>query len=295
MKKSVITVAILLLIVSNTMEVEAGNINGSEQGIIDYVSGAVWEYEGVSYRAKSGCIDQLRGKLMADDIDLSQKEANNAIMQINANVKKGVQDGYLEPVSGEVAPTQPEKESESDGEGSITKIPESNGKNSTTKASEDDQESTITKAPNVTEKAYHRESPKTSQSPEEKENQPNPTQGSASPRDSDDEKPQGTYENGKKKVDMEEKISSVLSQQADTVRVTMGEGKEHPVILEQYNLGSLDIITQDGEVIYQAEVPIKNTGYKVQYKKFLYFGAAYILVMVATILQHRKHKKYDTE
>ena len=307
MKKSVITVAILLLVVANTMEVKAGTINGSEQGIIDYVSGAVWEYEGVSYRAKPGYVNQLRGKLMSDDVDLSQKEANNAIMQINANVKKGVTDGYLEPVGGEAIPTPTENNREDEGENNITGIPQ-DGEQGITDIPEEEK-GTITPTPYVTS-VTQKEEPKITQALGEQDNQHSPTPGQPSPskgnneqnpnnpskdHQKEDENPQGSYETAKRKVDIDKKISTVLNQNADTVKITMGEGKSQPVILEQYNLGSLEIITQDGEVIYQAEVPIKNTGYKVGYKRALYLGGAYIIFMIVIVLQHRKHETYDTK
>ena len=99
-KRNLICFLVVTSLFFPAVNVYAGDLNGAEAGIISYVSGAVFEYEGVSYVAKPEYIQQLRTKLMEDGVDLTEKEANNAILQINANVKAGVTDGYLTPAGG---------------------------------------------------------------------------------------------------------------------------------------------------------------------------------------------------
>ncbi len=77
----------------------AGNINGNEQSVIAVASGT-FEYKGVTYKATSQHLAELRAKLMQDDVDLTPEQAQEAIASIYANVKTGIDEKYIVPISG---------------------------------------------------------------------------------------------------------------------------------------------------------------------------------------------------
>ena len=80
-------------------KVYAGNINGNEQSVIAVASGT-FEYKGVTYKATSQHLAELRAKLMQDDVDLTTEQAREAIGSIYANIKAGIDEGYIVPISG---------------------------------------------------------------------------------------------------------------------------------------------------------------------------------------------------
>lgn len=274
MKKKIYKViaAIFLTTVLCPIRVLAGDINGNEQGIIDYVSGAVWEYEGSSYRAKQTYIDQLRNRLMADDMDLTQKEANNAILQINANVKKGVEEGYLEKIS------------EGDSEGNSNENSEENS---------GEAEQKTTPAPifgtGTEEKVEDGGKQQESGSSQDKHrenhsdafvNTPSGASETGGGQNTVSAMEADSYATAGRKIDIANVLQQVLAQDADTVKVTIDQGKDAPVIIEQYANGTLDIISTEGDVIYESEFPVKNTGFVVSCKQVLYLGAGYILTII---------------
>lgn len=77
----------------------AGNINGNEEAVISAASG-VFEYDGVSYKAKPAYVAALKSKLSEDGVDLTAEQSQKAIATIYSNVGTGVAQGYLVPVKG---------------------------------------------------------------------------------------------------------------------------------------------------------------------------------------------------
>ena len=96
--KQYILIATFLTLLIPT-KVYAGNINGNEQSVIAVASGT-FEYKGVTYKATSQHLAELRAKLMQDDVDLTTEQAREAIASIYANVKTGIDEGYIVPISG---------------------------------------------------------------------------------------------------------------------------------------------------------------------------------------------------
>ena len=96
--KQYILIATFLTLLMPT-KVYAGNINGNEQSVIAVASGT-FEYKGVTYKATSQHLAELRAKLMQDDVDLTTEQAREAIASIYANVKTGIDEGYIVPISG---------------------------------------------------------------------------------------------------------------------------------------------------------------------------------------------------
>ncbi len=96
---SIMVVASAMVIVLMPAAVFAGNINGPEAGLISQASGT-FSYNGKSYVATSGALGQLRAYLSQDGIDLTADQASRASSMMYANIKNGVNQGYLVPVGG---------------------------------------------------------------------------------------------------------------------------------------------------------------------------------------------------
>lgn len=72
----------------------AGSVNGNEQSVLSTASGQ-FEKDGVIYAVKPEYINSLRNYLSQDDVDLTAEQAQAAIAEIYANVKTGIESGYL--------------------------------------------------------------------------------------------------------------------------------------------------------------------------------------------------------
>lgn len=83
-----------MAILSPSVVVQAGGINGNEAGVISAASGT-FTYNGKEYKAGSAYINSLTGYLSADAIDLTAEQASEAIAMMYANVAQGVEQGYL--------------------------------------------------------------------------------------------------------------------------------------------------------------------------------------------------------
>ena len=81
----------------------AGDINGAEAGVISAASGT-FEYNGKTYRAYSGYINELYAYLSRDDVDLTPGQAQTAINYIYSNVATGVSRGYIYEIGGKGDP-----------------------------------------------------------------------------------------------------------------------------------------------------------------------------------------------
>lgn len=239
--------------------VMAGNINGNEQSVLSYVSGAVFEYQGESYVAKEEYINQLRTKFMQDDIDLTQKEANNAIMQINANVKTGVTDGYLRKVSGTsgqvaVAPTDKSE---------VTKTPTEETKVTETPA--DKTELTDSDGKTGEEAA----------APIKEGNKP------------ENEPAQETSADIIRRIDTDAFVQEVLSQDTEAVKLSVEQDKKNGssiVAVEQYLPGEMTVVSSKGEILFQGSLPIKNTGYETKKNAifvFIIFYCGFLMIITS--------------
>lgn len=83
----------------------AGDINADEARVISAASGT-FTYNGKTYRAGSAYINQLIGYLSSDDVDLTAREADQAISEMYASIQQGVEEGYLYEVEEEPTSTE---------------------------------------------------------------------------------------------------------------------------------------------------------------------------------------------
>lgn len=105
---------ICMLTIGGAMPVQAGEINANEARLVSAASGT-FTYEGKTYRASAGYVDELRSYLSGDEVDLTAEDVNSLISDMYANVGAGVQDGYLEEVqdpSDQTADASGEKQSD---------------------------------------------------------------------------------------------------------------------------------------------------------------------------------------
>ena len=92
------TALVLLLSATAISTAWAGDINSEESRIISVASGT-FEYDGKTYKARSGYINQLYAYLSQDYVDLTAAQANYVINKIYSNVETGVRRGYIYEVS----------------------------------------------------------------------------------------------------------------------------------------------------------------------------------------------------
>ncbi len=78
----------------------AGGINSNEARVIDVAKGG-FEYDGDTYIAKQGYVNQLVGYLSGDDVNLTAEEADKAINGMYSNVKTAIESGYIAIIDSE--------------------------------------------------------------------------------------------------------------------------------------------------------------------------------------------------
>lgn len=82
------------------LTVQAGSINAAEQSVINYYNGTFY-YNGKNYVATEAAKAAAYQKLAADDVDLTEAEAQSAIRQASKNIASGIEQGYLVEVAAE--------------------------------------------------------------------------------------------------------------------------------------------------------------------------------------------------
>lgn len=116
---------VFLMAIGASQTAYAGSINGNEQSVLSAANGR-FERDGVVYAVKPEYISSLRSYLSQDDVDLTAEQAQSAISEIYANVKTGIESGYLVEIGKSVQPeeTKPQKESSKENQKSKTVQPE---------------------------------------------------------------------------------------------------------------------------------------------------------------------------
>ena len=99
-KGIVCVLAVALSCVIMPATVYAGGINSNEARVIDVAKGG-FEYEGKTYIARQGYVNQLVGYLSGDDINLTAEQADKAINGMYSNVKEAIDNDYIAVVDSE--------------------------------------------------------------------------------------------------------------------------------------------------------------------------------------------------
>lgn len=112
MKKIIMILVVIFLLATPTGVVYAGTLNEYESAVVTVARGQ-FVYNGVTYQAEEGYVQELIGYLMQDDIELTAEQRDYAIESIYANVEQGVIEGYIKPV---VVPVSEESQVDTSGE-----------------------------------------------------------------------------------------------------------------------------------------------------------------------------------
>lgn len=105
MKKVIAILGLIFLLSANTICVHAGALNEYEAEVVKAAKGQ-FEFDEKLYRVEDEYVDRLVDYLMLDEVDLTAEQRDKAISTMYMNVKKGVDEGYLDQVeaaSGQTA------------------------------------------------------------------------------------------------------------------------------------------------------------------------------------------------
>lgn len=243
---------LLLMIV---IPVYAGNINAAEQSIIAYYSGTV-SYDGKTYQFTEAAKQQAYNKLMADDVDLNEAQAASAIRQANANLKQGIDQGYLVEVGGQ---TPEETEMPEDGKTDANVSDNTGAESGNTETNE-----TIpggNDGENLGEKDGE-----SSNIPEYSDSQ---------------------------KTNLNDIIKDALNEGAYATVSTGSEenkkSKDTSVTVEQFLKGTLNVVKNNGDVVLSTGLPVKNTGYYMKEIRPI-AGIICIVCLILMVVAIRKKK-----
>ena len=273
LKKRIITSAIILLAcLYPAMHVEAGDINGAEQSVISYASNT-FSYNGKLYRATSGAVGQLRAELAADGVDLTQSQAQDAIRQIRANVKAGIEEGYLVEVQSEPDPTNtPEPTATSqpqDGQNAATEQPQQTENAQTGADNTDEQQD---------------------KDPENLDNNIIVIDDETKETDTDDKEPDISTLEPEQSVDVDEYIEKADDEYVD-IDTSDSEDKDSVISVKEHIDGDMTVLNQDGDLLLKGNLPVKNTGLYVNIYKTIIMVILAIAGTIGSCIIVRKWKK----
>ncbi len=259
------------LLLAGMMPVYAGGINAAEQRIVDYYNGTV-THNGKTYRFTEEAKQKAYNRLIDDDMDLTEREVDNAIRQANANLQRGIDEGYMVEVT----------DTDSD---------------SGTDTEEPGTESTQTPG-------NQQEEPGSGQNPADQEaggastDNSNGQPGSANTTNGEDMPGSRPSYNDAQKTDVQKLLKDALEEgEYATIQTGSSKGEEGgksdwAVTVEQFLKGTVDIVAKDGDVILSGTLPVKNTGYftgGVVVGAILFAG---ILCIALTVIAIRRKKGY---
>lgn len=242
------------------MPVYAGDINAAEQSIVSYYNGTV-SYDGKTYQFTEAAKQQAYNKLMADDVDLTAAQAASAIRQANANLKQGIEQGYLVEVGGQ---SSGETETPEDGK-TDTDIPNSETGDKNTEDGNTEGNGTV--VPDGKDDVLQGEDSEPSKRPSYSDSQ---------------------------KTDLNDIIKDALNEGAYAA-VNTGSQEEGTqsndtsVTVEQFLKGTVNVVKNNGDVVLSTGLPIKNTGYYVKDIRPI-AGIVCVLCLVLMIVVIRKKK-----
>lgn len=317
-KTSMLVVISLILICAITSPVYAGGINAVEQGVINYCSG-IFHYEGKAYKATSAAISSAYAKLSEDGVDLTPEQGESAKRLISNNVQSGIAQGYLveyiPETTSEVMTSAAEETSAGETSADITSPGEETtgvigGETlGTTDVSTSETETTekVTNSGDsengtaeLNTDSNHTSGTETEQNQvTEKQTTTKKNEGSASgnehgttkgeqvteqlqtsegnhqePTDEKQETENKVTGNGEV-IDIEE-----IMQNTDENVIVIDDTKQETIYhIQNYIQGEEIVVKEEGEVVFQNDLPIKNTGYNIKSSKIVLWSLGIILIM----------------
>lgn len=298
--------AVLCLAYAMKIPVYAGDINAAEQMIIDFYNGT-FSYDGKTYVATEEAKSSVYAKLAEDGVDLTEQEARTAIRQASAQVGDGVKQGYLTEVSGQgEGAGEADSEHGTDAEnGSDTKTGKDkepgnagtegkseNGKNAGTEADTKDgtDAGNRTDAGNGTDARDGKSIGNGADSGRDREGSGRDTQEGNGSGEGQGELPQPF-----RKTDMSQLLKEAEKEGESYVQITPGE--DFTITVEQYLQGKVTAVSQDGDVLFEGGLPLKNTGYKTgSFKQLTLLMAAGLFITFGAalrIMYQERNRKSD--
>lgn len=108
MGKKIFIIGVLFISLMNPLSVLAGDLNDNELAIIEIAKGK-FVVDGITYKVSEPYIKELINYLNSDDVDITDRQKEEAIDTLYNNLVRGVKEGYLvldESVSGNTKPEE---------------------------------------------------------------------------------------------------------------------------------------------------------------------------------------------
>lgn len=267
MKKKRFTWAMIacVLLLTGVTPVYAGDINAAEQRIVDYYNGTV-TYNGKVYRFTEEGKQKAYNKLMQDDVDLTEREVENAIRQANANLQRGIDEGYMQEVTDSQPDTEtpgpdtetPDKGNTETPDNGNTETPDKNntengGATTTNPGGSDDQNGSATGGESGSSGGNNAGV--------------NGWSGDGTSGEANGTIAQRPSYSDARKTDVEGLLKETLEEgeyatvQTGSTKGKDGQKSDWAVTVEQFLKGKVDVVAKDGSVILSSGLPVKNTGY----------------------------------
>lgn len=215
-----------------TVYVYAGGINAAEQTVIDYYN-QTFSYDGKTYTASEAAKSSVYQKLAADGVDLTERQAKSAIRQASKNIKKGIEEGYLVEVQ-------------------LAETPENTERRPDT--TEEQGEEGSSESRETTENQSGLGTEKDSKKPPVLETEAGTEALSGKENSSQDEATESS-----RRIDVE-KLLEAADREGEQY-LTVQSDDTSAITAEQYPEGKLLAVSEEGCILFQGGLPLKNTGY----------------------------------
>ncbi len=238
--------------------VYAGDINSEEQRVINYYN-QTFTYNGKSYVATDAAKQAAYNKLAADGTDLTKAQVDSMILQANASIAQGIESGYLVEVSSSDTTTETTETESTETESTETESTET--------------ESTETESKN-TESTESKSTESTESESTEKENDP---KNDDSVQIDDNDGGDTGESSIDRHIDLNTLIDMLSQEGTDNIELYLQDGtrvstadlvgsvwQKQPFTITQYGSGINTTVKEDGTVLYQSSLPVKNTGYTAE-------------------------------
>ncbi len=235
--------------------VYAGDINSEEQRVINYYN-QTFTYNGKNYVATDAAKQAAYNKLAADGTDLTKAQVDSMILQANASIAQGIESGYLVEVSSDGTTTETTETEATETESTETEATET--------------ESTETEA-TETESTENESTESTESESTETEND---TENNDPVQIDDNADGDAGDSTTGRRIDLNTLIDMLSEDGTDNIEMYLPDGtrvsvtdlaesvwQKQPFIITQYGSRISTAVKEDGTVLYQSSLPVKNTGY----------------------------------
>lgn len=266
----------------------AGGINGAESRVIAYYNKRFYS-NGKAYVATDGAKSRAYAKLSEDKVDLTEAQADEMILQISANVERGIKEGYLVEIdrNGEKKEEKQEpkqEETEKKNTQTTEKAPESDKgsgeenkkENNTERGSEHTSTDPINNNTNTEKNSGSGGSSDNGNTGGEAN-----SGGSSAAGDGAQTSSKASVNENRKKINTGElvkelkkrgsgsdkKALSIVDNEGNPISAEEVEKqlKKGPVTIRDYTEGVVRIVDKEGTVLYDSTLPVRNTGLKSDY------------------------------